>query len=183
MLLNLAAVANSEDPQVLWGFLRRYAPDVTPRKPSAPRQAHHLCGALFPRFRPPEQEISRAGRGRARGARQRSPTCSAACPRSASAEEIQTRALRHRAADPALSGYESKGRDAGASRRLERMVQHALSGAARRKSRAALRLFRRALWHCRDAAVDRGSHQRRAARNSMRPSSKSGQARKPDARQ
>jgi lysyl-tRNA synthetase class 1 len=31
MLLNLAAVANSEDPQVLWGFLRRYAPDVTPQ--------------------------------------------------------------------------------------------------------------------------------------------------------
>jgi lysyl-tRNA synthetase, class I len=31
MLLNLAAVANSEDPQVLWGFLRRYAPDVAPQ--------------------------------------------------------------------------------------------------------------------------------------------------------
>ncbi len=31
MLLNLAAVANSEDPLVLWGFLRRYAPDVTPQ--------------------------------------------------------------------------------------------------------------------------------------------------------
>ncbi|HEY5225872.1 MAG TPA: lysine--tRNA ligase, partial [Methylovirgula sp.] len=30
MLLNLAAVANSEDPQVLWGFLRRYAPEVSP---------------------------------------------------------------------------------------------------------------------------------------------------------
>jgi lysyl-tRNA synthetase class 1 len=30
MLLNLAAVANSEDPAVLWGFLRRYAPDVSP---------------------------------------------------------------------------------------------------------------------------------------------------------
>ncbi len=29
MLLNLAAVANSEDPQVLWGFLHRYAPDVS----------------------------------------------------------------------------------------------------------------------------------------------------------
>ena len=29
MLLNLAAVANSEDPQVLWAFLRRYAPDVS----------------------------------------------------------------------------------------------------------------------------------------------------------
>jgi lysyl-tRNA synthetase class 1 len=31
MLLNLAAVANSEDSQVLWGFLRRYAPDVSPQ--------------------------------------------------------------------------------------------------------------------------------------------------------
>jgi lysyl-tRNA synthetase class 1 len=31
MLLNLAAVANSEDPAVLWGFLRRYAPDVSPQ--------------------------------------------------------------------------------------------------------------------------------------------------------
>ena len=30
MLLNLATVANSEDPAVLWGFLQRYAPDVSP---------------------------------------------------------------------------------------------------------------------------------------------------------
>jgi len=30
MLLNLATVANSEDPQVLWGFLQRYAPGVSP---------------------------------------------------------------------------------------------------------------------------------------------------------
>ena len=30
MLLNLAAVANSEDPAVLWAFLRRYAPGVSP---------------------------------------------------------------------------------------------------------------------------------------------------------
>ena len=29
MLLNLATVANSEDPAVLWGFLRRYAPGVS----------------------------------------------------------------------------------------------------------------------------------------------------------
>jgi lysyl-tRNA synthetase, class I len=29
MLLNLTAVANSEDPGVLWGFIRRYAPDVS----------------------------------------------------------------------------------------------------------------------------------------------------------
>jgi lysyl-tRNA synthetase class 1 len=30
MLLNLTAVANSEDPAVLWGFIRRYAPGVSP---------------------------------------------------------------------------------------------------------------------------------------------------------
>ncbi len=30
MLLNLVAVANSEDPAVLWGFIRRYAPAATP---------------------------------------------------------------------------------------------------------------------------------------------------------
>jgi lysyl-tRNA synthetase class 1 len=31
MLLNLAAVANSENPAVLWGFLRRYAPGASPQ--------------------------------------------------------------------------------------------------------------------------------------------------------
>lgn len=31
MLLNLAAAANAEDKGVLWGFIRRYAPDVTPQ--------------------------------------------------------------------------------------------------------------------------------------------------------
>jgi lysyl-tRNA synthetase class 1 len=30
MLLNLAAVASSDNPAVLWGFLRRYAPSVSP---------------------------------------------------------------------------------------------------------------------------------------------------------
>ena len=30
MLLNLVAVANTEDPHVLWGFLRNYAPSVDP---------------------------------------------------------------------------------------------------------------------------------------------------------
>jgi lysyl-tRNA synthetase class 1 len=30
MLLNLVAVANSEDPAVLWGFILRYAPGVSP---------------------------------------------------------------------------------------------------------------------------------------------------------
>jgi lysyl-tRNA synthetase class 1 len=30
MLLNLASVVNAERPEILWGFIRRYAPDATP---------------------------------------------------------------------------------------------------------------------------------------------------------
>ncbi|EKE45316.1 lysyl-tRNA synthetase [Oceaniovalibus guishaninsula JLT2003] len=30
MLLNLASVSGAEDPETLWGFIRRYAPDATP---------------------------------------------------------------------------------------------------------------------------------------------------------
>ncbi|MGB6390226.1 MAG: lysine--tRNA ligase, partial [Methyloceanibacter sp.] len=32
LLLNLASASNSEDKDVLWGFIRRYAPDATPEE-------------------------------------------------------------------------------------------------------------------------------------------------------
>jgi lysyl-tRNA synthetase, class I len=32
LLLNLASASNSEDKDVLWGFIRRYAPDATPEQ-------------------------------------------------------------------------------------------------------------------------------------------------------
>jgi lysyl-tRNA synthetase class 1 len=32
LLLNLASASNSEDSEVLWGFIRRYAPDATPEQ-------------------------------------------------------------------------------------------------------------------------------------------------------
>jgi lysyl-tRNA synthetase class 1 len=32
LLLNLASASNSEDREVLWGFIRRYAPDATPEQ-------------------------------------------------------------------------------------------------------------------------------------------------------
>jgi lysyl-tRNA synthetase class 1 len=42
MLLNLAAVANSEEPRVLWGFLRRYAPSASPdNHPDLDRMVHY----------------------------------------------------------------------------------------------------------------------------------------------
>jgi lysyl-tRNA synthetase class 1 len=39
LLLNLASASNSEDREVLWGFIRRYAPDATP-------EAHPLLDKL-----------------------------------------------------------------------------------------------------------------------------------------
>jgi lysyl-tRNA synthetase class 1 len=42
MLLNLAAVVGAEEPGILWGFLRRYAPGVTPEShPMLARLAEH----------------------------------------------------------------------------------------------------------------------------------------------
>ncbi len=44
MLLNLAAVANSDKPEVLWGFLRRYAPGATPENhPRLARLVAYAC--------------------------------------------------------------------------------------------------------------------------------------------
>jgi lysyl-tRNA synthetase class 1 len=89
MLLNLAAVANSEDPQVLWGFLRRYAPDVDAA--THPRLAA-LVGYAVNYFRdfvrpakayrlPDESEREALGKLDA---------MLAALPAQASAEDIQT---------------------------------------------------------------------------------------------
>jgi lysyl-tRNA synthetase class 1 len=89
MLLNLATVANSEDPQVLWGFLRRYAPDVSPA--THPRLDRLVTYAVryFRDFVRPNKtyrlpdEIERAALAQI-------AEKLAALPASASAEEIQT---------------------------------------------------------------------------------------------
>src|SRR4029078_6335930 len=43
LLLNLASASNSEDKEVLWGFIRRYAADSTPDARAARAPTH---GAL-----------------------------------------------------------------------------------------------------------------------------------------
>ena len=44
MLLNLASASGTEDPQALWGFVRRYAPDATPE--THPDLARAVEGAV-----------------------------------------------------------------------------------------------------------------------------------------
>ena len=88
MLLNLAAVANSEDPAVLWGFLRRYAPSVSPA--THPR-LDRLVGYAVRYF---EDFVRPAKRYRApddveRDALSRLDAALGALPAESSAEDIQ----------------------------------------------------------------------------------------------
>ncbi len=89
MLLNLAAVANSEDPQVLWAFLRRYAPGVSAA--SHPR-LDKLVGyavAYFRDFVRPAKQYRLADDVEAE-ALQKLDAMLQALPQGASAETIQT---------------------------------------------------------------------------------------------
>lgn len=89
MLLNLAAVANSEDPEVLWGFLRRYAPSATPDKfPRLDKLIHYAVVYFRDFVRPkkvfrPADEVERA-------ALQTLSEALAQLPAEASAENVQT---------------------------------------------------------------------------------------------
>jgi lysyl-tRNA synthetase class 1 len=89
MLLNLTAVANSEDPQVLWGFLRRYAPDVSPQ--THPR-LDRLVGYAVRYFRDFVRPVKtyRDPDEIEREALTRLSDMLAALPKGASAEDIQT---------------------------------------------------------------------------------------------
>ncbi len=89
MLLNLAAVANSEDPQVLWGFLRRYAPDVSPATHPRLGQLVIYAARYFRDFVGPAKKYGEPD-GVEREALESLSAALAALPRSASAEEIQT---------------------------------------------------------------------------------------------
>jgi lysyl-tRNA synthetase class 1 len=66
MLLNLASVINAENPDILWGFIRRYSPDATPEtQPFLARLVEHAVlyyrDFVRPekRFRAPD-EVERA---------------------------------------------------------------------------------------------------------------------------
>ena len=163
MLLNLAAVANSENPAVLWGFLRRYAPSVSPQTHPRLDRLVHYAVAYFRDFVAPKKryrladDVETAALASAVG-QSRQPA------RRRQRRGDPARALRSRPADPALSGSQRQGRDAGAARRVERLVQHDLSGAARRRARAAARLVHRALRDRGDAGADRAGVSGRACR-------------------
>ena len=88
MLLNLAAVANSDNPAVLWGFLRRYAPSVTPETHPRLDKLVNYAVAYFRDFVAPKKRY-RAADEVERGALEAVSAKLAELPARASAEEIQ----------------------------------------------------------------------------------------------
>jgi lysyl-tRNA synthetase class 1 len=88
MLLNLAAVANSDNPAVLWGFLRRYAPDASPDNHPRLDKLVHYAVAYFRDFVAPKKRY-RAADAVERGALEAVAAKLAALPPETTAEEIQ----------------------------------------------------------------------------------------------
>jgi lysyl-tRNA synthetase class 1 len=108
MLLNLATVANAEDPAVLWGFLRRYAPQVSPQ--SHPR-LDRLVGYAVAYFR---DFVRPAKRYRAADDVEREVLTAlsqtlAALPKDVSAEDIQAALYDVARAVPRYQDFRAKG--------------------------------------------------------------------------
>ena len=88
MLLNLAAVANSDNPAVLWGFLRRYAPSASPENHPRLDRLVRYAVAYFRDFVAPKKRYRLADEVEREALRAVSAKL-AAMPAGASAEAIQ----------------------------------------------------------------------------------------------
>jgi lysyl-tRNA synthetase, class I len=88
MLLNLAAVANSDNPAVLWGFLRRYAPSASPQTHPRLNRLVNYAVAYFRDFVAPKKRY-RAADEVERAALESVAAKLATLPADAGPEEIQ----------------------------------------------------------------------------------------------
>jgi lysyl-tRNA synthetase class 1 len=88
MLLNLATVANSDNPAVLWGFLRRYAPAASPENHPRLDKLVHYAVAYLRDFVAPQKRYRPADEVE-RSALEAVSAKLAELPPEASAEEIQ----------------------------------------------------------------------------------------------
>ncbi len=144
MLLTLVSSSNAENAETLWGFIGRYRPGVTPQ--THPKldalvgyAIHYFRDFVLPhkKFREPT-EAERAALLDLRDALSQLPA-------DATRRANPGRGLRDRPAR-AVPRQDRQDQDQGRqARRLARLVQHALPGAARPGEGPALRLVRRGL--------------------------------------
>ncbi len=107
MLLNLAAVANSEDPSVLWGFLKRYAPGASPQNHPRLDKLVGYAVAYFRDFVRPDKKY-RLPDDVERDVLARVVAMLDALPEGASAEDIQTHLYDVGRATPRYQDFKAK---------------------------------------------------------------------------
>jgi lysyl-tRNA synthetase class 1 len=88
LLLNLVSASNAHDKSVLWGFIRRHAPDATPEKHPLLDKLVGYAVAYYDDFVKPEKKF-RAPTDAERAALQALDTALASAPAGASAEALQ----------------------------------------------------------------------------------------------
>ncbi len=108
MLLNLAAVANAEDPAVLWGFLKRYAPSASPENHPHLDKLVGYAVAYFRDFVKPAKQYRPADEVERSVLTTLSETL-AALPAGANAEDIQTALYDVARAVPRYQDFNAKG--------------------------------------------------------------------------
>ena len=133
MLLNLAAVANSDNPSVLWGFLKRYAPSASPQThPRLDGLVGYAC-AYFRDFVAPKK-LYRAADEVERAALQQVSDLLGRLPADASAEAIQHALYDVARPIPRYQDMKAKGATAerpGVSNEFFNMIYAVLLGEAR----------------------------------------------------
>ncbi len=108
MLLNLATVANAEDPAVLWGFLRRYAPQASPENHPRLDALVRYAIAYFRDFVRPAKTY-RAADDVEREALSKLSDALSRIPEGASAEAIQAALYDVARGEPRYQDFSAKG--------------------------------------------------------------------------
>jgi len=108
MLLNLAAVANAEDPTILWGFLRRYAPSISAQTHPRLDKLVGYAVAYFRDFVRPAKTY-RAADDSERDVLQKIDNILGTLPKDARAEEVQTSLYDIARAVPRYQDLSAKG--------------------------------------------------------------------------